>query len=337
MGRLSNETKSQIVALKEARISINQISVQLGVKRSTVRSVLKKYQKSRSVSNLAVSGRPKKLSNIAVRAMCRGVIKSPKRSLGSITANVTRSIGEPVSSITVRRELHGRKFFGRAAAKKLLLSQPTRAARLAWCRRQLNVLRTSPNFWHTVLFSDEVRFGLSNNGRVWVWRQANERYNLKCTISRSSVRKSIMYWGCISYDGTIALIWCSNSMKAAEYLTVLEEAAIQVATSGFGLTFMDDNAPIHRANVVREWMEVHAVNCLPWPAYSPDLNPIENIWASMKQKIRDGAQITTLDELDAAVRREWANISVATIHKLYDSMKKRLQKCKSAHGYPTKY
>jgi len=126
-------------------------------------------------------------------------------------------------------------------------------------------------------------------------------------------------------------------MKAAEYLTVLEEAAIQVATSEFGLTFMDDNAPIHRANVVREWMEVHAVNCLPWPAYSPDLNPIENIWASMKQKIRDGAQITTLDELDAAVRREWANISVATIHKLYDSMKKRLQKCKSAHGYPTKY
>jgi transposase len=70
MGRLTNEVKFQIVALIEANMSHAQISRQLRIGKSTVRMVLKKYVATGSVSNLPVSGRPKKLTHAAVGCSC---------------------------------------------------------------------------------------------------------------------------------------------------------------------------------------------------------------------------------------------------------------------------
>ncbi len=338
MGRLSVETRSQIVALKVAGLSWNKIGSQLNVKRTTMQSVWKKYQLTGSVSNKRVTGRPKKLTPTDVRRVCRIAIKSPKLSVASITSRLNKTVTAAVCSKTVRRYMHANKFRGRTAAKKLLISPTTRLARLNWCRQQLSMLARSPNFFDRVLFSDEVRFGFSSDGPVWVWRRANERYRPQCTIGRSSVRQSIMYWGCISYDGTVSLTRCTNNMKATEYIVALEGAAIQVASTECGMVFMDDNAPIHRAGLVTEWKQHHRVDSLNWPAYSPDLNPIENVWGLIKNRIRSSAHPpVTLADLDTAVRQQWDSLSPAYIQQLYASMTRRLQACIRAHGFPTKY
>ncbi len=46
---------------------------------------------------------------------------------------------------------------------------------------------------------------------------------------------------------------------------------------GPGNIFMQDNASIHRAYIIRDWFRDHNIELIDWPPYSPDLNLIENL------------------------------------------------------------
>lgn len=61
-----------------------------------------------------------------------------------------------------------------------------------------------------------------------------------------------------------------------------------------------DNLPAHKGAVAREAVEAVGARLLFLPPYSPDFNPIENIFAKMKAWIRRAAP-RTLDALQNAV------------------------------------
>ena len=71
--------------------------------------------------------------------------------------------------------------------------------------------------------------------------------------------------------------------------------------------FQQDNAWPHSAQVTTAWLRRHRVRVLDWPACSPDLSPIENVWRIMKMGIRQ-RQPRTVEQLKSCIHQEWAKI-----------------------------
>lgn len=103
--------------------------------------------------------------------------------------------------------------------------------------------------------------------------------------------------------------------------------------------FMHDNAPSHRAQATREALQEARVNLVDWPPYSPDLNPIENIWSAMKRWINDNYNIDDLegDDLKAAINAAWANLDPDFLRATYMSVPERCRECRRKGGGPTQF
>ena len=91
------------------------------------------------------------------------------------------------------------------------------------------------------------------------------------------------------------------------------------------LTFMHDNAAVHASRATKDWFVAAKIPVLDWPAISPDMNPIENIWGIMAREVyADGKHYENIRELENAVKCSWNNVSDNIIKNLLASMPKRM-------------
>ncbi|GFW46366.1 transposable element Tcb1 transposase [Trichonephila clavipes] len=91
--------------------------------------------------------------------------------------------------------------------------------------------------------------------------------------------------------------------------------------------FMDDNARPHPANIVDECFQSEDITRMDWPAYSPDMNPIEHVWDMLGRP-----RPTCLPELRRALLDEWCNILQDQIDNLILSMPRRCKACIASSG-----
>ena len=77
---------------------------------------------------------------------------------------------------------------------------------------------------------------------------------------------------------------------------------------------------------------------MDWPACSPDLNPIENLWGIMKEEIyHDGRQYSSKDDLWNAIKTAASNVRPSEIRKLTNSVDKRIELVLQKKGGYIKY
>src|SRR5689334_2053829 len=103
---------------------------------------------------------------------------------------------------------------------------------------------------------------------------------------------SIMIWASFWGGGRSNVVLMERDSEAKKkgyssrsYLAVLEDQIPRCWEPG--RIFMQDNAPIHNAKIVKEYFENMAIPVLEWPPYTSDLNPIEHLWHALKCWIRE--------------------------------------------------
>ncbi|GFY25208.1 transposable element Tcb1 transposase [Trichonephila clavipes] len=98
------------------------------------------------------------------------------------------------------------------------------------------------------------------------------------------------------------------------------------------------NARPHRANIVDECHQLEDITRIDWPAYSPNLNPIEHVWDMLGRRIAARQPPPTcLPELRRALLDEWCNIPQDQIDILILSMPRRCKACIASSGRHTPY
>ena len=97
-----------------------------------------------------------------------------------------------------------------------------------------------------------------------------------------------MFWGCITSRGVEALIPVLGTIDSVIYIDIFLNYLLPSQTWYFGYhteIFQQDNASCHALRVVMEYLDKNNIFTLYWPAQSPDLNIIGNIWYLITRKL----------------------------------------------------
>jgi len=339
--------RATIVSQRKAGLTYPEISKELGIALTTVKKTVKKHSAGDSTGHSKPrSGRPKKHDDRVHRRIIRFCRTAPDATY----AEVIERLQLDVSKDTVRRILKEQGITNWRKKKRPALTKENARERLLFCRKYK---AWSADDWKKVIWSDEcsVERGTGKQQR-WVFRTPQQKWDQHMI---EPVKKgkdiSVMIWAAFSgaYGRSHLVVMerdpdsARGGYSAASYLAVLNDQMERIYEPD--LIFMQDNAPIHTARKVKQWLQERGISLLKWPPFSPDLNPIEHMWFTLKEHVYKVnpliEQVTGPLEIETtlghALVEAWELIPAARFEVLWQKYPKRIEAVLKAKGWWTKY
>ena len=342
MGRkkLSTEEKCRALTMIQCGFSITRVAADLHVSRQALHKLKRtaaRLPSCRTPPRKVGTGRKKKTTARTDALMRRDVMIDPSITAAALKKKHIQLL-QNVSVRTIQHRLQkDLKMPCRRAAKKPLLTKAMMKKRVSFCKKYMHWTMAD---WRKVMFSDESTFRLVREGYKLVRRpQGVSRYASMYTIKTVKHPESVMVWGAFSGNkgrGGLYFLPKNVTMRGDNYLRVLDQHMLLFWDIHQCNHFMQDGAPAHRSKVVKKWLKDNHMPVLEWPGNSPDLNPIENTWNYMKNKVQ-GAQPTNINSLKEVLTMLWIHMDAEYFKKLAESMPNSLGKVIQAKGHMTKY
>ena len=337
---LTEFMKVQIYALRiHAKWKLNDIADELDVKYETI----KKYLHRVSVdgqgdgSHRDQCGRKPCTTADNDMQIVEMSEQNPFLSCNTIKSRLNLTCSrQTVSRRLLEAGLHSRK-----PAMKTELTENHKERRLVWA---IEKMLWSRRRWEAVCFTDESKFCLGQSFIQYVRRPVGERYNENyLLLSPNHSVGNVMIWGGFSVHSFTNLVRIDGILNADRYITILNDnfiPAVNTILPGNDKLFQHDNAPIHTARRTKTFLAENNVNILDWPPYSPDMNPIEHVWARMESILCHCYQRPeNSDQLYETLNVIWVQLMSDVEYRktLIHSMMHRVQCLFNANGSYTHY
>src|SRR6266545_1801506 len=336
---LSVFERGEIIGAWKCKKKEREIADILDHPKSTVHDVIYAYRNLGFETMPPQNGRPQTIIERDGRYLEKLLKENRRTNIYELTDNFVASTSTNVNTRTVKHYLHDQGFYERVGVKKPLVTEPNRKKRLLWAQEHENWEKE----WKNVIWSDESKFELfKGDGRKYVWRQEHEKYDLQCLIPTfKSGQESVMIWGCFTESGLGLLVKLEGRITAVIYVDILQNnllSYIDTLENKEDYIFQEDNAPIYTVNIAKKWRRDNNITNLSWPAQSPDMNPIENLWEELDKQVQTHKLLPkNQKELWQALQEEWINLNENKYKNLVDSMPCRIATVIASKGNPTKY
>lgn len=337
MPRLSLQARRRVITLFSKGNSVRSIQKRLEeeniiVSRQTLYRLIRKFRTCAKIVDLPRRKRPRKLTSEMTEIIDNELQRNDELTAQKLMDNLKERFPDlDVSIPTIKRARKQKGWVCTRPHYCQLIRDLNKRKRLLWC----HYMKNSNEMYENVIFTDECTVQLDRHSRI-CFRKKYQRRLLK---PRAKHPAKIHIWGGISYRGATNVVMFTGNMDAPRYKQILEAGLLPFIDECYpdGHRLHQDNDPKHCSKLIENFFTEKGVVWLRTPPESPDLNPIENIWGSLKQFLRTSFKPHDLNSLKAGIQYFWNTLTPDICRKYINHLHKVVPKVIQVYGEPSGY
>ena len=337
MPRLSLEDRKRVVTLFLKGNSVRSVQKRLEeenimVSRQTLYRLIRKCRVSNTIVDLPRRKRPQKLTSEMKEMIDNELQQNDELTAQKLLDHLKGRFPHlDVSLPTIKR---ARKKLGWVCTRPhycQLIRDLNKRKRFLWC----HYLKNTSEMYENVIFTDECTVQLDRHSRI-CFRKKKQLRSLK---PRAKHPAKIHVWGGISCRGATNVVMFTGTMDAPRYKQILEAGLLPFIDECYpdGHRLHQDNDPKHCSKLIDDFFTEKGIMWWRTPPESPDLNPIENIWGSLKQFLRTSYKPHDLDSLKTGIQHFWNTLTPDICRRYINHLHKVVPKVIEVWGEPSGY